>query len=161
MQARVDALAQVYAHIHQTRMQGLPLLHPGLRVEAVGFELEPPAPSSHAVGVLVTPWFMNLVRLPLSLRAQPPTDLAPQTHEFGATRLVFDPVQEARLGWFETCSLFSPMSDFVDHAAAVATALEVLRQLRSAQAAASQPAAAPLPSRRGFLFGRSGRAMEG
>ena len=42
------------------RMQGLAIVNPALEVEAVGF-----APwQDHWLGVMVTPWFMNLVLLP-------------------------------------------------------------------------------------------------
>ena len=41
-------------------MAGVPMLNPALRVQAVGFRHW----QSHWLGVLVTPWFMNLMLLP-------------------------------------------------------------------------------------------------
>jgi hypothetical protein len=38
---RVAALEGAFRHIRATRMVGVPLLHPGLRVQAVAFEREP------------------------------------------------------------------------------------------------------------------------
>jgi hypothetical protein len=46
------------------------------------------------------------------------------------------------------------MFEFADHAAALATATEILRQLRPS-AAPAKSAAPMVPSRRGFLFGRA------
>ena len=60
---QVERLEAVFRSVAATRMKGIPLLHCGLRVEAVGFAPEPDGVM--ASGVLVTPWFMNLLRLPL------------------------------------------------------------------------------------------------
>ena len=70
VQARVERLEAVFRDIAATRMVGVPLLHPGLQVQAVGFAPEPEG--SSALGVLVTPWFMNLLRLPLAGAGEPP-----------------------------------------------------------------------------------------
>lgn len=53
-------LRERFDAICTTRMQGLPILNDRLSVEAVGFKQT----GEHAVGVLLTPWFMNLVLLP-------------------------------------------------------------------------------------------------
>jgi [NiFe] hydrogenase assembly HybE family chaperone len=130
--------------------------------------------------VLITPWFMSLVRLPLHPRgAADGAWLAlgrKQLRRVGVAEFEFIGAHEPGLGVFETASLFSPMAGFADHAAALATAHEVLRQLRTpepavapaqvaapsvapqaapaATPAAPAQAAEPVPSRRGFLFGR-------
>jgi [NiFe] hydrogenase assembly HybE family chaperone len=54
-------LAAAFERIHRERMAGLPILHPKLRVAAVGGR----AWRGHWLGVLVTPWCMNLVLTPL------------------------------------------------------------------------------------------------
>src|SRR4051794_8656986 len=65
---RVAELATLFSTIAHTRMAGVPVLNASLRVEAIGFERpltgDVVAPVV-GVGVLVTPWFMNLVRLPM------------------------------------------------------------------------------------------------
>lgn len=53
-------LSDRYETIRTTRMQGLPILNERLSVETVGFRQF----GEHEVGVLLTPWFMNLVLLP-------------------------------------------------------------------------------------------------
>ncbi len=54
------ALRARYRRIHAERMQGLPIVNAALDVATAGFRPF----ESHALGVLVTPWFMNLVVLP-------------------------------------------------------------------------------------------------
>lgn len=158
-QSRVQTLEQVFAHIAATRMQGVPVQNHALRVQAVGFAPQAdPNGGEWLLGILVTPWFMNLVCLPLDLAhageavlgvgQKAKRQISSQTFEFiGA--------HEDGLGAFACCSLFSPMFEFADHAAAVATACEVLNLLRT-PAPALTPAQKPAPSRRGFLFGRGG-----
>lgn len=146
---RVDALQQAYAAIARTRMAGLPLLHPRLAVATVDFHAD--AQGDAALGVLVTPWCMNLVRLPL--RDGLPRLAVGETgvRDIGARRFDFIGAQEADVGGFEACSLFSPMFEFADQAAALATARQAMTALRA-------PARPELPARRGFLFGRRGGA---
>ena len=67
--AAARALQALFEHIARTPMAGLPLLQPGLQVQALGFEPVPAEPSV-ALGVLITPWFMNLVLLPLDPAAE-------------------------------------------------------------------------------------------
>lgn len=146
VQARVERLEAVFRDIAVTRMQGVPLLHSGLQVQAVGFA--PEAEGGCALGVLVTPWFMNLMRLPLgSTEPLGPGQVSSQ--RIGAHRLSFIGAHEAAFGSYAMCSLASPMFEFSDQDAAVATAQEVLAQLR-------QPTAKDEPDaqRRRFLLGR-------
>jgi len=159
-------LQAVFEHIRQERMADMPMLNPALRVEAVGF-----APwHDGLLGILITPWFMNLMHLPgeQGLAAVP----APG----GKRQLVFPSgvyefisAQEERLGRYEMCSLFSPMFDFPDHATAVATAHEALVGLMTpdpSPAAGEGGGEAPAPaaeearpaiSRRDLLRGSFGR----
>lgn len=140
---RVQQLEQVFATIAATRMAGLPLMHPGLAVQAVDFA---PTADGTACGVLVTPWFMNLVRLPLQAGAPLPAPGRAADFDIGGWTFRFLGQAEPGLGPFAAASLASPMSEFADQAAAVATARALLERLR------------PVPARRGFLFGHAGSA---
>lgn len=155
--ARVKQIQAVFGRIAATRMAGLPVCHPGLRVAAVGFQPLPDEPGV-LLGVLVTPWFMNLVRLPLD-PGRPPqlAERASAVRVVGAHRFVFIGAYEPELGGYESCSLFSPMHEFADQAAAEATAREVLALLRAAVRPAAETHVDPTVSaaRRGFLFGRT------
>jgi [NiFe] hydrogenase assembly HybE family chaperone len=152
---RVAQLEAAFEHVAATRMAGVGLLHPALQVQAVGFERLDDAPDL-AMGVLLTPWFMNLLRLPLQPDAvSDDGPIAPRgrrrTRRVGAAAIDFIGAEEAPFGRFEACSLFSPVSAFADQAAAVATAQAVLAALRRPVPAAL---AVDAPARRGFLFGR-------
>jgi len=185
--AAPDRLAALEAHLEAafrdiaaTRMAGVPVLNPRLQVRALGFE--PCADEAGmSLGVLLTPWFMNLLRWPLAEQgaeaegaegakgAEGPgvgsagalsVPLLRPGHtgerEIGGQRLTFTGAELPGLGCFEQCSLFSPMFEFADQAAAVATAQEVLRLLRAAPVAPPRPEV--LAGRRSFLFGRSAGA---
>jgi [NiFe] hydrogenase assembly HybE family chaperone len=143
---RLDALTRAFAHIAATRMAGLPLVHPRLAVATVGFR---PLDDDVALGVLVTPWCMNLVRLPLHDGVAVLAIGQTGPRDVGARRFDFNGAHESGVGAFEAASLFSPMAEFADQAAALATAEEVLKELRGPLSLrVAQPA------RRGFLFGR-------
>jgi [NiFe] hydrogenase assembly HybE family chaperone len=119
-------LEQVFRQIAATRMAGVSLLNPALAVEAVGFR------PWHGdwVGVLVTPWFMNLICLP-------GPDAAWETRASG-TRLdrelpsgvyEFLAADEDELGPYLSSSLFSPMFEFPDMDQAREVARAVLDEL--------------------------------
>lgn len=156
MDARVAALEALFRAIAATRMQGIALLNPRLAVQAVGFER---AEDGSLQGILVTPWFMNLVRLPGDGESAAVAG-AGRVVAIGAERFEFIGAHEPGFGAYEVCSLFSPMAEFEDQEAALATAsqvLAILRQPPPRPPLAAAPAA-PMPSRRALLFGRAGGA---
>lgn len=158
--ARVGALVELYRHIAGTRMDGVPILHAGLSVRAIGFERV----GSGALGILLTPWFMNLVWLPIEAAEDEPVLAvgASRARGVGNERFDFIGAFEEGFGPYEACSLFSPMFEFEDQAAAVATAEHVLALLRQPppEPVAALPVAPPVPSRRALLFGRSGAGAQ-
>lgn len=146
MADRLEALEATFRRIATTRMRGVPVLHAGLSVQAVGFVREPVAAGSKhtpipmLMGVLVTPWFMNVLRLPVTPVADATAaGLLPVGvtggRRYGEHHLDFVGAHEPTIGAFEQASLFSPMFSFADQPAAVATAHEVLRLLRQPTAA--------------------------
>jgi [NiFe] hydrogenase assembly HybE family chaperone len=144
VQARVAQLEQVFAHIGATRMLGVPVLNSALRVQAVGFEVVAEDDAQVLQGILITPWFMNLLRLPLvpevgSAPKSPPASSlstgSKRSHRCGEQLFEFIAGQEGALGCFEACSLFSPMFEFADQAGAASTAAEILKLLRTPPAA--------------------------
>lgn len=161
-------LEATFARIHTTRMTGLPFVNPALRVEAVGFRRW----EGMWLGVLITPWFMNLMLVPDDASG----DSWPRVRygESLAYRLpagVFEFIraQEPLLGDYQSCSLFSPMAAFADQAGARATAHAALTALfdeatragvegpgtsMTGPAAAPAASVAPPPTRRDFLRGR-------
>jgi [NiFe] hydrogenase assembly HybE family chaperone len=119
-------LERVFNRIQQERMQGVPVLNEVLQVEAVGFTPW----QGHCVGVLISPWFMNLMLLPdegddwghLSVGEK-------VTHLFPSGPYEFIAGDEEGIGRYQMCSLFSPVFQFADQAAAVATAEAVMQAL--------------------------------
>ena len=156
--ARVTRLEQVFTDIATTRMRDVPVLNTALGVQAVGFELLAGEEAPVLLGILVTPWFMNLLRLPLlpDAATTAPEPGSKRRHVCGEQLFEFIAAHEEALGHFEACSLFSPMFEFADQAGALATASELLKLLRAPPAPVQPPVDAPaVPSRRGFLLGRA------
>lgn len=131
-------------------MRDVPILNPRLAVEAVGFQRLGPA----WFGVLVTPWFINLVLVPDAAPAVPAGSAV--AFDLPCGRLEF---LHARLGARSVlaCSLLSPVPPDFDAAAARAGALAALDAVLVPPAPPLPAARAPL-SRRELLFGRGAGA---
>lgn len=152
--AMTARLAEAFDVIGKTRMQGVPVMHADLVVEPVGFEAYVEEDGQQAaLGILITPWFMNLICLPLQGQATVAIGCVCE-RRIGGERLEFIGAHEATFGAYEMCSLFSPMFEFADQGTARATALEVLHALRKPPP--SMPPGPEIPARRAFLFGRAG-----
>ncbi|SNZ21450.1 [NiFe]-hydrogenase assembly chaperone HybE [Cohaesibacter gelatinilyticus] len=127
--ARIEALFET---IEQERMKDVPILNDALSVAAFGFETPDAGGelSTYRVGVLLTPWFMNLMLLPLR-----PSQLdgqsfgEKQSHRLPAGHFEFVVGREEELGAFLTCSLFSPVFQFADQETACQTAKAVLEEV--------------------------------
>lgn len=123
-------LEQVFSRIERERMQGLPILNKALRVRAVGFcEWQ-----GHCLGVLITPWFMNLMLLPCegddwqNLRIGDK-----QLHQLPSGPYEFILGEETGVGRYQMCSLFSPVFEFADQETAEATAEAAMAALMDAE----------------------------
>jgi [NiFe] hydrogenase assembly HybE family chaperone len=140
-----EALAAVYRTIAETRMRDVPICNPALAVEPVGFR----AFDGRALGVLITPWFMNLAVAGFEGRPLPcaaPGAKVELVFPAGVVELIAGDLDG--FGRLDACSLFSPMFDFKSQGAAYATAEAVL-------AALFDPATlAPPLDRRAVLRGR-------
>lgn len=162
MEQRVAALVAFYRHVQTERMQGIPILHPALWVEAVGFRaIEAGEAGAEAVaeGVLITPWFMSLVRLPLDVQDHAGRVGRKRVLAFGTERFDFIGAHDSVVGFHEACALFSPMADFRDQTQARETAQAVLDQLRPAPPApAAVVEAEAMPARRAFFLARGAGA---
>lgn len=120
-------LEAAFRRIETGSMAGVPMLNPALRVEAVGFGRW----QSHWLGVLITPWFMNLVLVPGGtgswLSAAPGQRLF---RKFPSGDFAFLGSEEPEVGEFQSCSLFSPMDRFADQVAAREVARAALEALQ-------------------------------
>jgi [NiFe] hydrogenase assembly HybE family chaperone len=126
----VEGLECQFNKIEQQRMQGLPLLNPALQVEAVGFRVW----NDLCLGVLITPWFMNLMLIPHEGDSWTERQLGEtQTHQLPSGPYEFILGEEEGIGRYQMCSLFSPVFEFADQEAAVETAEQVMLALMDEQ----------------------------
>jgi [NiFe] hydrogenase assembly HybE family chaperone len=129
-------------------MRGLPILNARLDVTAVGFrEFD-----GHAVGVLVTPWFMNLMLLPGSAQWSELPQGSVAAVEFPGSNIEFNVSHDEDVGTLLSAALFSSVADFPDQETATAVASEVLRQLLQPDAERVEDRA-PVMSRRELFAG--------
>ncbi|PJG53353.1 hydrogenase formation protein HupJ [Bradyrhizobium forestalis] len=145
-----EHLAGSYRQIGERAMRDLPIYNDALEVEAVGFRRF----NGTIVGIMVTPWFMN-VMMPASAAGQ--SSGAPLRIRFPAGDIEFTLSEVGQVGRIASCSLFSPMSEFADMAAARATAEAALAELMlpadSEEAVRRREPATSQIDRRNFLRG--------
>ena len=126
LDAAAARLEADFREVYNGKMRDVPLVNAALAVEAVGFRLYEGRP----VGVLISPWFMNLIQLPAE--GEDWSDLHPGQKEVvpfpsGDYEFIHN-VREAT-GGYKACSLFSPMGDFRTQAQAVDVAKAVMTAL--------------------------------
>jgi [NiFe] hydrogenase assembly HybE family chaperone len=113
-------LEEAFRVVHAQRMLGLPFLNPAISVEAIAF-----APWKGCwLGVMLTPWSMNLLLTPRDSTAWRPLPLgAKRRYTFPAGDFDFISAEAEAIGDYMTCSLFSPVLEFADHETARRTAV--------------------------------------
>ncbi|RAP42901.1 rubredoxin [Rhodovulum viride] len=142
---RTAALEAEFREIWHSKMRDVPLVNASLHVEAVGFALYEGRP----LGVLVAPWFMNLILLPAEgedwsgLTAGAKEDLC---FPSGAYEFIHN--VRPMVGGYKACSLFSPMNDFASQLQAVEVARAVMVELFKAENRAETDRAADIRTAR-------------
>ncbi len=151
-----ERLAAIYRDIGQRTMRELSVYNEALAVEPIGFG----AHDGRALGILVTPWFMNVVSVPLGRQGDgaPPVG-ATVRHVLPSGAYDFIIGDLDGFGRIETSSLFSPMFDFHDaetaRAAAHAALVALLDPPRETAPGSDGAAGAPASiSRRRILHGK-------
>jgi [NiFe] hydrogenase assembly HybE family chaperone len=170
------ALEEVFRSILRERMQDMPMVNPALAIEAVGFRPW----GEHWLGILITPWFMNLMLMPrVGAKWQPIGERETRHYVFPAGVFEFIGGRDPTLGDYQACSLFSPVFGFTaqqearDTATAALEALFDPAQRESGETAAPAPSSKAVPgleqpapaqrlvSKRDLLFGLSPRVARG
>lgn len=155
LQQRVASLAAHFERVRTQRMVGIPMLNPVLRIEAVGFcwgEAPEDRDDAVAEGVLLTPWFMSLVRLPARVLPHGNQVGCKFVRDFGCERFDFIGGHDDAIGYHETCALFSPMQAFANQQTAVETALAALALTRPKVIEVVGQAQPAVPARRAFFL---------
>ncbi len=128
---RVADMVERFCVISETNMRGTPVYNDKLGVEAIGFhELK-----DDLCGILITPWFMNVVLLPrekisinYSLIASPTDEVLPS----GAWQFMYG--GDDVIGLYKSLSLHSPMFAFKNQTHAQIEAERRLHSLFTAPA---------------------------
>ncbi len=150
MTASVEQLVSHYQSILSDRMQGLPFVNDCLEVAAVGFRDF----DEHSVGVLVSPWFMNLVVLPGTDEWSDCEQGSIRGLALPGETIEFNVCHDDTLGTYLTAALFRTVVDFPDQETASSIAEEILGRLFTDSGGTRAPDA-PRFSRRDF-FSRLG-----
>lgn len=124
MERRTAALAADFTEIFNAKMRDVPMVNHALHVQAVGFQPH----EGGFLGVLVAPWFMNLVFLPPEGRPALPAG-GKEVIAFPSGAYEFLHNTREMTGPYLACSLFSPMGDFSSQLQAVDVARAVMAEL--------------------------------
>ncbi len=153
-------LERRYRAIAEGPMADLPVINPALVGEAVGFA----AVDGRAVGVLTTPWFMNVMVTALPGYALSPARIGdPVIHSLPSGDYECVVGQLDGFGRIDSVSLFSPMFDFADQETARAAAAAAIAEILTAPVSEPAPPAATTAAldRRSLFFGRRAPVPEG
>ncbi|MEW8627019.1 MAG: [NiFe]-hydrogenase assembly chaperone HybE [Candidatus Thiodiazotropha sp.] len=116
----------VFKQIEQEQMQGIPLLNPALQVETIGFQEY----EGRMIGVLITPWLMNLMLFPGDADDWGKLKLGDnQYHRLPSNEYRFTVNEIDGIGLCQTHPLYSPMHEFMNQEHAVAAAESFMRTL--------------------------------
>ena len=123
-------LEEAFRRVQREQMRDVPILNPVLAVAAVGFRDW----EGYRLGVMLTPWFMNLMLLPGARPPWPGLRIGDaRSYRFPSGTYEFLLGEHDGIGRYLSCSLFSPVFEFEDQEAALATAQAVMQELFNVQ----------------------------
>ena len=116
----------VFNRIYHDNMSDMPIINDKLEVTVIGMQQW----QSLFLGIVVTPWFMNIILLPSDEENWDGLpELSKQTFAFPSGQYTFIIGRDKELGTYQMCSLFSPMFEFADNEAATDTATVAIYEL--------------------------------
>ena len=125
-QQKVVILESVFNRIYKERMADVPIINDKIEVKAIAFQRW----QTSYIGVMITPWFMNLIMLPGETENwDDKRELSSSTYTFPSGNYEFLTGFEPDIGKYQMCSLFSPMFEFAENNAAIETAEAVITEL--------------------------------
>lgn len=117
-----NKIENAFREVQAKHMQDIPVINPKLSVKALGFSNEDDF-NDYRLGILITPWFMNLMLLPKTPLAEGIPEFGNiQKHTFPSGTYEFVTGFDDAFGHYQSCSLFSPMFEFDSQQAAEVTA---------------------------------------
>ena len=147
---KADAVTRLVRHfqrIYDEHMRDLPIVNTMIDVEGVGFRDF----GAHQLGVLITPWFMNLVLLSAGDEWLDSAQGETSTIDFPSGPVEFTVSRDQELGTYLTAVLSPSVADLPDQAAARNVAQQGLSELFL------RPRNERVLSRRELLTGLRGR----
>jgi len=120
-----DELAARYREIHDQRMRELPIVNAALDVETMEFRQFGKA----ELGVLLTPWFMNLVLIQSNAVWSSSEQGTIVSVDLPGGTVDFTVARDESIGAFLSAVLFRTVADFPDQDTAREIAAEVMRRL--------------------------------
>ncbi len=120
-----DRLVDDFTEVWHAKMRDVPFVNKALSVEAVGFRRH----EGHILGVLVSPWFMNLIVLPDGEDWSGLVAGEKETIGFPSGEYEFIHNTREMIGGYKACSLFSPMGEFTRQKDATDVARAVMEAL--------------------------------
>ena len=152
---RVLALIELFQRI-DAGMRDLPIYNEKVAIETIGFR---PFGDAALLGVVLTPWFMNMITLPIEPAPMNMAEIGRTVSiELPAGKRAFVVGGDEMVGLYRAHSLHSPVLNFTLPGQARAEAKRILAMLMTPPAAAAEPAAnsgagACGLDRRALLFG--------
>lgn len=125
MTSPVSRLEAHYRSILKDRMHDMPFVNGALDVQAVGFRDF----DAHSLGVLISPWFMNLVLLPGTDEWSAMEQGSVIGMALPGENIDFNVCHDEELGTYLTAVLFRTVADFPDQTTAISVAEDVLDRL--------------------------------
>lgn len=122
---QVEKVSTIYKNIAANKMLDLPIYNQNLKVETIGFT----SWQDNLVGILITPWMMNLLIIADEKPLSPIPDNKNQAWFFPSGKYDFMGHNLEGFGWIHSCSLISPMDDFNNQAEAIEVADNIIGQL--------------------------------
>lgn len=151
-----------YRRVWESRMHDLPFVNPALGVAAIGFRRF----EGDWLGVMVTPWFLNLVLVSGGGRLWGDIPAGERRYvELPCGTLQFIADDDPDIGPYQYCPLIAPVTGIAGMEAALAAARDALAAAfaapppppPSAEPVPARPAAEAPPSRRAFFRRLAGK----
>lgn len=125
-----EKFEEAFRELHRGKMRDVPFLNKAIQVQAIGFRpYEDEVAGRSTLGVLLTPWFMNLILVP-DEKPDPAPQVGTKSYvSFPSGKYEFIWSYREETGPYRACSLFSPVQEMASQLKAVEIGVEILKAL--------------------------------